>query len=177
VESTDGLSGGCLTEGFSPTCEVQASDVTVTRDTSTGTDYEEIVERCLQRQCGQLGLELRYQVFVGEKPTGGQHRIDWELVDESDANRRGLVSCKVQNVAGTAEEKVIFEVIKLLHALDQDSRYKRAWLVLGGTGWSPGMKRFLMGDLKTWLPSMDARVVIVADTDSLLNVNLSLSES
>jgi len=46
-----------------------------------------------------------------------------------------LLSVKWQQVSGTAEQKVPFEVICLLAALDAPS-YHKAYLVLGGEGWT-----------------------------------------
>jgi hypothetical protein len=45
-----------------------------------------------------------------------------------------LVSMKWQQVSGTAEQKVPYEVICLLEALESVN-YAKAYLVLGGEGW------------------------------------------
>lgn len=47
-----------------------------------------------------------------------------------------LISLKWQQVGGTAEQKVPFEVICLVQAiLDSNGHYAKAYLVLGGEGW------------------------------------------
>ncbi|MEW6662366.1 MAG: PD-(D/E)XK nuclease superfamily protein [Bacillota bacterium] len=46
-----------------------------------------------------------------------------------------LISLKWQQTSGTAEQKVPFEVICLAHAVQQGG-YNKAYLVLGGAGWS-----------------------------------------
>jgi hypothetical protein len=51
-----------------------------------------------------------------------------------DPNSRGLISCKFQGTSGTAEEKMAYEVIKLLHAMKMDTRYKKSWIIMGGEG-------------------------------------------
>jgi hypothetical protein len=48
--------------------------------------------------------------------------------------RRFLVSVKWQQVSGTAEQKVPFEVICLIEALEAGT-YEKAYVVLGGAGW------------------------------------------
>ena len=61
------------------------------------------------------------------------------------------MSLKWQQVSGTAEQKVPFEVICLLQALiDNNGKYDKAYLVLGGPGWSlrdfytsGGLKKYL----------------------------------
>lgn len=48
-----------------------------------------------------------------------------------------LVSLKWQQVGGTAEQKVPFEVICLIKAITESNRrFKKAYLVLGGPGWT-----------------------------------------
>lgn len=47
-----------------------------------------------------------------------------------------IVSLKWQQVSGTAEQKVPFEVICLIAAVeDAENNAKKAYLVLGGAGW------------------------------------------
>jgi hypothetical protein len=69
-----------------------------------------------------------------------------------------LVSVKWQQVTGTAEQKVPFEVICLLEALECGP-YSKAFLVLGGEGWK--LRSFYVdGGLKKYLP-IDGRVEIL----------------
>ena len=113
------------------------------------------------------------QVSVGEKPGGGKHRVDWELSWISDSNVRGLVSCKYQGTSGTAEEKIAYEVIKLLHSMKVDPRYKHSWIVMGGDGWSSGMRTFVHDHLREWIPEMDKKITIFT-TDQLINADIAL---
>jgi hypothetical protein len=143
------------------------------RDTSTGKEYEEIVAMCIARSCNKNNLDYKAQSHVGEKPGGGKHKVDWELIDKSDVNRRALLSCKTQSSSGTAEEKLAYEVIKLVYTMDSDPRYKHAWVVLGGTGWSSGMKKFAKEKLVDYVPSMRGRVSIIS-TDDLISMNINI---
>jgi hypothetical protein len=145
----------------------------MSRDTTTGKDYEDVVRAVIERSCRKNNLTARTQVEVSDRPEGGKHRIDWELTSASDENVRILVSCKVQNSSGTAEEKVVYEVVKLIHTMDSDPRYKHAYIVLGGTGWRAGLKDFVAKDLKNYIPSMDGRVTVVTTTDALVALNIS----
>jgi hypothetical protein len=145
----------------------------VTRDTTTGSDYESIIELCIKRSCDRNGLKAKPQSIVGQKPGGGNHRVDWEIYDIEDPKVRGLISCKFQGTSGTAEEKIAYEVIKLLHTMDRDSRYVRSWIIMGGTGWSDGMRTFVNKDLAFWIPQMQNRVNIM-NTDELINYDLAL---
>lgn len=143
------------------------------RDTTTGSNYEQIIEMCLTRSCSKNSLGKVSQSTVGKKPGGGNHRVDWEIYKLDDPLTRGLISCKFQKASGTAEEKIAYEVIKLLHSMNEDSRFKKSWIVMGGDGWSSGMKVFVKQDLPTWIPSMKEKVFIL-NTDEFINTEISL---
>src|SRR5437762_3484069 len=96
-------------------------------DTGTGWVLEQMVVPSLLRG----GYVPEPQVDVGQRPGGGRHRVDF--VARKD-ERRVLISLKWQQVAGTAEQKVPFEVLCLADAV-RAGGFDRAWLVLGGEGW------------------------------------------
>lgn len=146
------------------------------RDTTTGSNYESIVEMCIKRSCDLNQLGYEDQVSIGEKPGGGKHRVDWEIFNIKNENIRGLISCKYQGTSGTAEEKIAYEVIKLLHAMKNDSRYVKSWIIMGGEGWSDGMREFVKFHLPEWIPAMQGKVFIL-NTDQLINTNLSLESA
>jgi hypothetical protein len=143
------------------------------RDTTTGSDYEDIVELCIKRSCERNGLKANSQVIVGDKPGGGKHRVDWEIHMIEDPNIRGLISCKFQSTSGTAEEKIAYEVIKLLHTMKEDSRFIKGWIIMGGNGWSEGIREFVKSELSEWIPGMKSKIDIIS-TDQLINANLNL---
>ena len=93
---------------------------------NTGTKYEHRMQTLLEER----NVSFQAQKVIGKKRNGGNHRVDLILDDGI------LVSLKHQEVAGTAEEKVPFEFMKLQHAVD-DYNYNRAYIVLSGdTGWT-----------------------------------------
>lgn len=121
------------------------------RDTRTGGVLEAMILPALR----QGGYEYKTQVKVGQRPGGGTHKVD--AIAEKD-EKRWLVSLKWQQVGGTAEQKVPFEVICLAEALEQGG-YEKAYLVLGGEGWS--LRNFYTeGGLSKYLRDID-RVEIV----------------
>lgn len=143
------------------------------RDTTTGSDYETIIRTCIERSCRKNGMTALSQRIIGEKPGGGKHRIDWELTSTMDESIKGLVSCKFQKTSGTAEEKIAYEVIKLLHAMDIDSRYRHSWIVMGGTGWSQGIRRFTNEELSKWIPKMVGKISFLT-TDELVSTEIRI---
>ena len=66
-----------------------------------------------------------------------------------------------------------YEVIKLLHAMNEDPRYKKSWIIMGGEGWSPGMREFIKNHLPEWIPGMKESVTILT-TDEIINRGISL---
>jgi hypothetical protein len=78
--------------------------------------------------------------------------------------RKVLISLKWQQVSGTAEQKVPFEIICLLEALES-GEHEKAYLVLGGEGWtlrdfytSGGLKRFLVNSEKVEVLTLEGFV-------------------
>ena len=146
------------------------------RDTTTGSSFEDIVRACVNRSCAANGLIANGQKFIGPKPGGGRHKIDWELVDKLDTGIRGLISCKVQNTSGSADEKVAYEVIKLLYAMDHNSQFKKSWLILGGNAWTQEKINFLKIEMPKYVPKMNTGNIIIWRTDDLISGNLSLTD-
>ena len=127
------------------------------RNTTTGSVLEQMILPALQRG----GYQYRTQVKVGHRPGGGTHKID--AVAERDG-QEWLISMKWQQVSGTAEQKVPFEVICLAEAV-ASGPYEKAYLVLGGPGWS--LRDFYIGDgLKRYLA--DTNHVIIESLETFV---------
>jgi hypothetical protein len=112
------------------------------RNTRTGGVLEAMVLPALD----QGKYTWKVQVNIGQRLGCGQHFVD--VVADKDG-RKVLISMKWQQVSGTAEQKVPFEVICLLEAI-ASGPYEKAYLVLGGEGWtlrnfytSGGLKKYL----------------------------------
>jgi hypothetical protein len=102
---------------------------------STGFVLEQMVLPALRNG----GYETNSQVHVGQRLNGGKHFAD--VVAGKDG-RRFLISLKWQQVSGTAEQKVPFEVICLAETVSKE-KFDRAYLVLGGEGWT--LREFFTG--------------------------------
>ena len=75
--------------------------------------------------------EIKEQKYIDiKKPNGKRHKPDIIIVDN-----KTLVSVKLQNVNGTAEEKVDYEMRILQRACDLGN-FSKAFIVCGGTGWT-----------------------------------------
>ncbi len=118
---------------------------------------------------GRGGYEYKTQVKIGKRPGGGAHKVD--AVAERGGERI-LVSLKWQQVGGTAEQKVPFEVICLAEEV-REGRFQKAYLVLGGDGWtlrdfytSGGLQRHLTHADKVQVVTLE-RFVALANQGEL----------
>ena len=96
------------------------------------------------------GYSYIAQQHIGNRFGGGRHFVD--VVADKDG-KKYLISLKWQQVSGTAEQKVPFEIICLADAIRQGP-YHKAYLVLGGEGWK--LRTFYVGGgLKSYLVDTD----------------------
>lgn len=130
-------------------------------DTRTGSVLEQMVLPALR--CG--GYSYRLRVKVGKRLGCGSHIVD--AVAEKDGCQY-LISMKWQQVSGTAEQKVPFEVICLAEAVENGG-YEKAYLVLGGGGWK--LRQFYVsGGLSRYLNHTE-RVKVVSLEEFVANTN------
>src|SRR4051812_28388102 len=100
----------------------------MTPSTKTGGVLEKMVLPALK----EGGYEIKIQVLVGQRFGCGKHFVD---VVASKDGRTTLVSLKWQQSQGTTEQKVPFEVLCLIDAI-KTGNYAKAYVVLGGEGWT-----------------------------------------
>jgi hypothetical protein len=101
------------------------------RNTNTGGVLENMILPALERG----GYSVQKQVAVGIRLGGkGRHMVD-AVAEKGD--QKMLVSSKWQQTSGTAEQKVPYEVMCLAEAIiDNPNVYNKAYLILGGDGWT-----------------------------------------
>lgn len=127
------------------------------RDTRTGGVLEQMVLPSLARG----GYAYKVRVKIGKRMGCGSHYVD--VIAEKD-DKKYLISLKWQQVAGTAEQKIPFEVICLVEALEAGG-YEKAYVVLGGEGWtlrqlytSGGLSKYLRGAEKVEIVTLESFV-------------------
>tara|TARA_B100000780_G_C20671070_1_gene267080 strand:- start:36 stop:449 length:414 start_codon:yes stop_codon:yes gene_type:complete len=91
----------------------------------TGIDFEKHIANLLRQQ----GCSVTEQVCIGYKFGNHKHNID------SLVNAKILVSVKFQDVAGTAEEKVGYEMWTLNEKI-LTGAFEKAFVIFGGQGWT-----------------------------------------
>jgi hypothetical protein len=139
----------------------------------TAASFESLVSIRLQEEDSKRALTFKPDSGVGLKPDGREFKVDWELIDELDQSQRAIVLCRFKEQSGSTEDKLPFDVIKILSLMKSDSRYKRGWIVLGGSGWTKSLVDFYKSNLKEWIPNMSDSVRIVSTLEELSRVSFS----
>ena len=126
------------------------------RSTTTGEVMEQMVLPALAR--GKYTTQRKR--MVGSRLGVTRHYID--TFAEDPRGRIHLISLKWQQVGGTAEQKVPFEVISLIDLLLKNESYYKAHLVLGGDGWK--YKDFYVGGgLRPYILNADRVNIMTLD--------------
>jgi hypothetical protein len=124
------------------------------RDTTTGKVLEEMVLSALTKG----GYAYREQVIIGQRPGGSKHKID--LLVTTPQGQQIPVSMKWQQVSGTAEQKVPFEIVCLADAVHtSQGKFEKAYVVLGGEGWTL-REYYLSGNIHQHLKNCDSVEII-----------------
>lgn len=128
-------------------------------NTRTGGVLEQMVLPALDHG----GYHHRSQVTIGQRLGGGKHIVD--AVAEKEG-RAFLISLKWQQVSGTAEQKVPFEVISLMEAIET-GQFDRAYVVLGGEGWKlrgfyagGGLRKYLQNAERVEIVTLESFVAL-----------------
>ncbi len=109
------------------------------RNTKKGLVLEQMILPALK----QGGYQCRTHVHIGQRLDGKRHIID-VLAQDAQENQ-WLILLKWQQVASTAEEEVPFKFLCLVDAVrSSEGKYRKAYLVLGGDGWT--LRDFFIGD-------------------------------
>ena len=118
-----------------------------------------VLERMIVPALEEGGYSSREQVHIGNRLGCGRHFVD--VVAEKEG-KEYLVSVKWQQVSGTAEQKVPYEVICLAEAV-KNGHYHRAYLVLGGEGWK--LREFYTrGGLAKYLATPELVEIVTLET-------------
>ncbi|RIH89042.1 hypothetical protein Mlute_00451 [Meiothermus luteus] len=125
--------------------------------TRSGKIFESMLETALREN----GYDFLVQGRVKGSLAGRSHKVDFAIRAPSQV----FVSLKWQGTSGTTEEKVPFEVVRLLDLLRKAEqvvsrgseevtlRAERAYVVLADDGWNRHLKEWYeRGGLKEFIP-------------------------
>jgi hypothetical protein len=136
------------------------------RGTRSGSTLERAIEAALVNN----GYGIEKQKDVGTRPSGGRHKVDIAVTRPSGT--KFLMSLKWQQVGGTTEEKIPYEIIKLLHGLRENGgAYDKAYILLGGDGWSSGMVNFYLSEqFRSYIRGSE-RIEVLLMNDAIKRAN------
>lgn len=126
------------------------------RNTNTGGVLENMVVPALTR--GGYGVQKQVHVGIrlGKK---GKHKVDAIAVKDGT---KILISAKWQQASGTAEEKVPYEVMCLVEAMKDNPEYAKAYVLLGGDGWT--LRDFyISGGLDKFMPNVNGVKIVTLE--------------
>jgi hypothetical protein len=130
---------------------------------NTGKIFEQLFDTVLPTQGYRILPKDEYQSFLAPTISGGKHLPD--RVIETPDLRWIILSKKWQETSGTAEQKVPFEIIKLIDAIAKSNgKFPYAYLIIGGEGWNPKLKEaYLNGDLNKYINGTELVKVVNSD--------------
>lgn len=135
---------------------------------NTGLVFEQLFNTVLPMKGYRIISKQEYQPFIGPSISGGKHIPD--KVIETPDRRWLILSKKWQEIRGTAEQKIPFEVIKLIDTINSSkNKFPYAYLILGGEGWTPKLKSFyLSGGLNQYINGFE--LVHIVNSDQFLTL-------
>ncbi len=100
--------------------------------------------------------------------TNGKHKPDKIIKDKDD--KLIIISKKWQETAGTADEKIFYEIIKLIDLVETyKPTIKSTYILLGGNGWRSYLKNYYLSeDWNRYLETRYRNIVKLVTIDSIL---------
>ena len=131
--------------------------------TTSGKVLEDIIVPIARRN----GYEIDTQARLGPGLGGGQHWLDG-LVKTPTGDQIAL-SLKWQAGPGSVDEKVPYEIVKLLTLMDNNASIKRAYIIIGGKGFRTRLLSYYRsGEISKYIPS--AHLIRIVDIDDIMTL-------
>jgi hypothetical protein len=131
--------------------------------TTSGKMLEEIIVPIAERNGYEIKAQARLKPGIG----GGDHWLD-ALVTAPNGDQIAL-SLKWQAGPGSVDEKVPYEIVKLLTLKDSIPQIKRLYIIIGGKGFRERLLKYYRGgDISPFIPR--ANEVIIADIDEIMTL-------
>lgn len=129
-------------------------------DTGSGTVLEHTILPALERK----GYNHKSQFYLAELGLAGRrHRLD--VLVERDDGKLIPISLKYQGVGGTTDEKLPYEIIKLIHLVETgEGKYPYAYIIIAGPGFNKLLRAFyLSGELARYIRGYELVKIITLD--------------
>jgi len=131
------------------------------KGTRTGTNMERMIASALEFN----NYKFKKQVYIGQQLFGNRYKADFVVGDK-------IISLKWQQVPGTAEQKLIYEIATLVKIIDgSGGRFTKAYVVYGGNGFSPGALNYMQHNMHVGLLIHGDLVFIESLNDFIARIN------
>jgi hypothetical protein len=131
------------------------------KGTRTGTNMEIMIASALEFN----NYKFKKQVFIGQQLFGNRYKADFIVNDK-------IISLKWQQVPGTAEQKLIYEIASLIKIIeDSNKEFTKAYLVYGGNGFSQGALNYMQHNMHVKLLIHGNYVFIESLNDFIARIN------
>ena len=131
------------------------------RGTRTGTNMERMIASALTYN----KYSFVRQVYIGQQLFGNRYKADFVVGDK-------IISLKWQQVPGTAEQKLIYEIATLVKIIDgSGGRFTKAYVVYGGNGFSLGALNYMQHNMHVNLLIHGNFVFIESLNDFIARIN------
>ncbi|MFP3257604.1 MAG: PD-(D/E)XK nuclease superfamily protein [Candidatus Nanopusillus acidilobi] len=131
------------------------------KGTRTGTIMERMIASALESN----NYKFKKQVYIGQQLFGNRYKADFIVNDK-------IISLKWQQVPGTAEQKIIYEIASLIKIIeDSNKEFTKAYLVYGGNGFSQGALNYMQHNMHVKLLIHGNYVFIESLNDFIARIN------
>ena len=131
------------------------------KGTRTGTNMERMIASALEFN----NYKFKKQVFIGQQLFGNRYKADFIVNDK-------IISLKWQQVPGTAEQKLIYEIASLIKIIEESKgKFTKAYIVYGGNGFSQGALNYMQHNMHVNLLIHGDLVFIESLNDFIARIN------
>jgi hypothetical protein len=99
-------------------------------------------------------------VVIGTRPHGTKMKTNFVI---SLNHKKYAIITKFQFSAGSVDFKLPYEAISLAFSVRASEDIDEGFIILGGTGYSKGMLKFMLDDIQNWIDLGKEIKIIVLD--------------
>jgi hypothetical protein len=99
-------------------------------------------------------------VVIGTRPHGTKMKTNFVM---SLNHKKYAIITKFQFSAGSVDFKLPYEAISLAFSVRASEDIDEGFIILGGTGYSKGMLKFMLDDIQNWIDLGKEIKIIVLD--------------
>ena len=100
-------------------------------------------------------------VVIGTRPHGTKMKTNFVI---SLNHKKYAIITKFQFSAGSVDFKLPYEAISLAFSVRASEDIDEGFIILGGTGYSKGMLKFMLDDIQNWIDlGKEIKIIVLED--------------